>query len=439
MKLNVKNTTLVGFAFLSICAFWQLYDVVIPLILTNTFKLDKTVSGVIMAADNVFAVFLLPLFGALSDKCKSPLGRRKPYIFGGTLLAVLVMLTLPFVAGSYYAAPGKGTMILFIALLGVLLFAMGTYRSRAVALMPDVTPKPLRSKGNAIINLMGAVGGALFLLVTTFIYKTKEDEHETYLPLFIFVAAIMILAVLVLFLFVNEPKLAAQQRAYEQAHPEEELTVTGKKGAKLPKDVKKSLLFLLLSVAFWYIGYNGVTTFFSVYVDSVWNQGVGGAGQCLLVATAGAMVSYIPIGNISGKFGRKNVIRFGALLLAGCFLIAFIYSLFFKFFNPVLYVVFILVGIAWAAINVNSFPMVVEMCSGSDVGKYTGLYYTFSMIAQIVTPIVAGALMDHVAQESLFIYAAIAVGISFLTMSLVKHGDSKPEAKKGLEAFDLED
>ena len=104
-----------------------------------------------------------------------------------------------------------------------------------------------------------------------------------------------------------------------------------------------------------------------------------------------------------------------------------------------LYIVFVLVGIAWAAINVNSFPMVVEMCSGSDVGKYTGLYYTFSMVAQVITPIVAGAVMDNIAQEALFIYAALAVGVSFLTMNLVKHGDSKPEIKKGLEAFDVED
>ena len=392
-----------------------------------------------MAADNVFAVFLLPIFGALSDRCRSPLGRRRPYIFGGTLLAVLIMITLPFVAGSYHSVPSSGKMILFVALLGILLFAMGTYRSPAVALMPDITPKPLRSKGNAIINLMGAVGGALFLLVTTFVYKTKESEHETYIPLFIFVAAIMIIAVLVLFLFVNEPKLVAKQKEYEKAHPEEELTVKDEKGAKLPKDVKKSLLFLLLSVAFWYIGYNGVTTFFSVYVDNVWGKGVGGAGLCLLIATAGAMVSYIPIGNISGRIGRKKVIRFGALLLAGCFFVAFVYSLFFKFFSPVLYIVFVLVGIAWAAINVNSFPMVVEMCSGSDVGKYTGLYYTFSMVAQVITPIVAGALMDNIAQEALFIYAALAVGVSFLTMNLVKHGDSKPEVKKGLEAFDVED
>ncbi|MBQ5810736.1 MAG: MFS transporter [Clostridia bacterium] len=439
MKLNVKNTTLVGFAFLSICAFWQLYDTLTPLLLTNTFHLDEVYTGSIMAADNVLAVFLLPIFGALSDRCKSPLGRRRPYIFVGTVLAVLFMMTLPFIAGSYHTAPSNNKLMLFVAALGLLLISMGIYRSPAVALMPDVTPKPLRSKGNAIINLMGAIGGALFLLLTTFIYKTKESEHETYLPLFAIVGGIMLLALLVLFLFVNEPKLVAKQKEYENEHPEEELTEQTEKGAKLPKGVKLSLLFLLLSVSFWYIGYNGVTTWFSVYVDNVWGKGVGGTGLCLLVATAGAMLSYIPVGNISAKIGRRKVIRFGALLLAASFFLAFIYTLTFKVFSPALYVLFVLVGIAWAAINVNSFPMVVEMCAGSDVGKYTGLYYTFSMIAQIVTPIVAGWLLKNVAYESLFIYAAVAVFISFLTMGMVKHGDSKPEAKKGLEAFDVED
>lgn len=439
MKLNVKNTTLVGFAFLSICAFWQLYDTLTPLLLTNTFGLDEVYTGAIMAADNILAVFLLPIFGALSDRCKSPLGRRRPYIFAGTVLAVLFMMALPFIAGSYHVSPAPFKMTAFVTVLGLLLISMGIYRSPAVALMPDVTPKPLRSKGNAIINLMGAIGGALFLLLTTFIYKTKESEHETYLPLFAIVGGIMLLALLVLLLFVNEPKLVAKQKEYEEAHPEEELTEQTESGAKLPRDVRRSLIFLLLSVSFWYIGYNGVTTWFSVYVDNVWGQGVGGTGLCLLVATAGAIVSYIPVGIVSGKLGRRKVVRFGALLLAGSFFLAFIYTLAFKSFSPALFVLFILVGIAWAAINVNSFPMVVEMCAGSDVGKYTGLYYTFSMVAQVVTPIVAGWLLKNVAYESLFIYAAVAVFISFLTMGMVKHGDSKPEAKKGLEAFDVED
>ena len=177
MKLNTKRTVLIGFAFLSICAFWQMYDNLVPLILTNTFHIDKTISGAIMAADNVLALFLLPLFGGLSDRCGSRLGRRRPFILFGTLAAVVLMLGLPLIADSYYAQAAPFKLYLFIALLGCLLVAMGTYRSPAVALMPDVTPKPLRSKANAIINLMGSIGGIVYLIITTFLYKTKSETY----------------------------------------------------------------------------------------------------------------------------------------------------------------------------------------------------------------------------------------------------------------------
>ena len=439
MKLNTKRTVLIGFAFLSICAFWQMYDNLIPLILTNTFHMNETLSGAIMAVDNVLALFLLPLFGGISDRCKSRLGRRRPFILVGTLSAVVLMMGLPMLADSFHASPAPGKLAAFIAVLGLLLIAMGTYRSPAVALMPDVTPKPLRSKANAIINLMGAVGGILYLLVTTFLYKTKSDHYISYLPLFAIVGGIMLAALAILMLFVNEPKLVAQQQRYEQAHPEDNLTQSTENGEVLPREVKRSLSFLLCSIALWFIGYNGVTTWFSVYAQNTWNMSLGQANTCLTIATAGAIVSYIPVGSVASRIGRRKTIRFGTLLLSGSFFAAFAYTLVSSAFSPVLYVLFVLVGIAWAAINVNSLPMVVEMCKGSEVGKFTGLYYTFSMSAQIMTPIVAGWLMNHVDYKALFPYAAIFVFGSFLTMGFVRHGDNRVEVKKGLEAYDVED
>ena len=439
MKLNTKRTVLVGFAFLSICAFWQMYDNLVPLILTNTFHMNETLSGVIMAADNVLALILLPLFGGLSDKCRSRLGRRRPYILFGTLAAVALMMGLPLMADSYHAAPAFSKLITFIVILNLLLIAMGTYRSPAVALMPDITPKPLRSKANAIINLMGAVGGILYLIITTFLYKTKSDVYVSYLPLFAIVGGIMLVALAVIMFLVNEPKLVAQQRKYEQAHPEDNLAVETENGEQLPKDVKRSLAFLLCSIALWFIGYNGVTTWFSVYAQSTWNMSLGTANTCLTIATAGAILSYIPVGSAASRIGRRKTIRFGTLLLSGCFLFAFLYTMLSDHFSPLLYVVFMLVGLAWAAINVNSLPMVVEMCKGSEVGKFTGLYYTFSMTAQIMTPICAGWLLNHISYKTLFPYAAIFVFGSFITMGFVRHGDNKVEAKKGLEAFDVED
>ena len=439
MKLNTKRTVLIGFAFLSICAFWQMYDNLIPLILTNTFHMNETLSGAIMAADNVLALFLLPLFGGISDRCKSRLGRRRPFILVGTLSAVVLMMGLPMLADSFHASPSPGKLAAFVAVLGLLLIAMGTYRSPAVALMPDVTPKPLRSKANAIINLMGAVGGILYLLVTTFLYKTKSDHYISYLPLFAIVSGIMLAALAVLMLLVNEPRLVAQQQRYEQAHPEDNLTQATENGEVLPREVKRSLSFLLCSIALWFIGYNGITTWFSVYAQNTWSMSLGQANTCTTIATAGAIVSYIPVGSVASRIGRRKTIRFGTLLLSCSFFAAFAYTLVSSAFSPVLYVLFVLVGIAWAAINVNSLPMVVEMCKGSEVGKFTGLYYTFSMSAQIMTPIVAGWLMNHVDYKALFPYAAIFVFASFLTMGFVRHGDNRVEVKKGLEAYDVED
>ena len=166
---------------------------------------------------------------------------------------------------------------------------------------------------------------------------------------------------------------------------------------------------------------------------------LGSASLCLTIATVDAIVTYIPAGAVAGKIGRKKTILFGALLLALSFGAGYVYNLFFDSFSPVLYVIFVLVGIAWAAINVNSLPMVVEMCSGADVGKFTGFYYTFSMAGQIITPILAGYLLENISYKVLFLYSSIFVALSFVTMCFVMHGDNKVEVKKGLEAFDVED
>ena len=444
MKLDNKRTVLVGLAFLSICAFWQMYDNVVPLILTKTFHLHETFSGAIMAADNILALFLLPFFGTLSDRTDTGIGKRTPYILGGTAAAVIMLNILPLLDNSYYAVPSAWKMAAFIIVLGLMLIAMGTYRSPAVALMPDVTPKPLRSKANAIINLMGAVGGIIYLAVAAVMYpnsKVQGLEHVNYHPLFLVVAGIMAVSVAVLFATVREPQLTAENQALEAEHPEWNLAEDDGSGNEvLPADVKRSLGFLLASIALWFIGYNGITTWFTTYVDKVMGQGLGGASTCLLIATAGALISYIPIGNLASKIGRKKTIMMGIVLLAACFLGGFFLTTAFHSINAVMFVVFALVGFAWAAINVNSLPMVVEMCRGSDIGKFTGYYYTASMAAQVVTPILAGFLMRNVSYKVLFPYAALFVALSFLTMTRVKHGDAAPEAKRGLEAFeDMDD
>ncbi len=423
MKLNYKRTLLIGLAFLSISAFWQMYDNIIPLILKNTFQMKETMTGVIMAGDNVLALFLLPIFGALSDKVDTKIGKRMPFILVGTGLAVLLLMLLPY-------ADQTENLVLFVGALFMLLVSMGLYRSPAVALMPDLTPKPLRSKGNAMINLMGAVGGLYALAMIKFV--VGPGARPNYYPLFISIAAFMAVCILVLFLTIKEKKLGAE---IETDNEVEDIPLTSNT-AELPKEVKRSLIFILLSVAMWFTAYNGVTTAFSRYATTVWGMEGGGYASCLMVCTVAAIISYIPIGIISGKIGRKKSILLGIVLLGGCFGVAGIFNA----YHPIMNVFFAIIGFAWASIGVNSLPMVVEMCSAADVGRYTGYYYTFSMSAQVITPILSGFLLEHVSYRVLFPYAVFFAVLAFLCMTQVKHGDAKPIQKKSLlENFDVED
>jgi MFS family permease len=428
MKLNNKRTVLVGLAFLSICAFWQMYDNVVPLILTKTFHLNETFSGAIMAADNILALFLLPFFGTLSDKSNSRFGKRKPFILIGTVLAFAFTLFIPF-------ADNTNNFYLFIAMLGGVLVSMGIYRSPAVALMPDVTPKVLRSSGNAVINLMGALGGVFTLAVTMFL--VPKTDRPDYYPLFIAVALFMLVSVLVMTFTVKENKEREAAEEYDRLHPspiDETKAISESVGKRLPPEVFRSLIFLLLAVAAWYMAYNAVTTAFSSYVSEVWGLEGGGYASCLMVATVAAVLSYIPVGIISSKVGRKKVIYAGVVIMALAYAAGMIANEYGAWVN----IVFAAVGIGWAAINVNSYPMVVEMASGGDIGKYTGLYYTFSMAAQILTPIASGALLEHISYRTLFPYATVFMVIAFILMIFVRHGDNK-NVSADASAFDISD
>ncbi len=430
MKLNYRRTVLIGLAFLSISAFWQMYDNLIPLILQGTFHMNETVTGAIMAADNVLAVFLLPLLGSLSDRVDTRFGKRMPFIVAGTCLAVVLMMLLP-------AADRGQNLALFVTALFCLLIAMGLYRSPAVALMPDLTPKPLRSQANAIINLMGALGGVYTLILISLL--VGDGERPDYMPVFVGVAALMALSVVLLVATIREKELAARVAA---ENPEEgpEAGKAAQKAAgrtgRLDPAVKRSLRWILISIFLWFTAYNAVTTAFSRYARTVWGMEGGGFANCLMVATVSAVVGYIPIGFFSARAGRKRCIQIGLALMLASFLAA----VFFVEYHPVINAGFALIGIGWAAVSVNSLPMVVEMCSNSDVGKYTGLYYTFSMSAQIVTPILSGAFLQYVSYRTLFPYACVFTVAAMITMSMVRHGDNRPERKKKLlEHFDVED
>jgi len=409
MKLNYRNTVLIGFAFFSICAFWQLYDSLIPLMLKNAFSLGDTLSGAIMASDNVLALFLLPFFGSLSDRTRTRIGRRMPFILAGTLIAAISMILLPI-------AEGMKSFAFFTTALFITLTAMGVYRSPAVALMPDITPKPLRSRANAVINLMGAVGGIVSLLLIRLLLKNGNPSDH--LLLFGIVAGVMLLSVAILLFTVNENRLSA---GIDDSGEADKKKTADKNDDKLPPEVKRSLFLLLASVSLWYMAYNAVTTAFSKYAQSYLGLSDGSFADPLMIAMGMAIVTYIPAGALASRFGRKKCILAGVLLM----ILPFTAMIFIRTYSPVLIPFFLLVGIGWAVINVNSYPMAVELASGNKTGKYTGYYYTFSMAAQIITPVLSGFFLEHVGYHTLFPYAAIFMALAFCTMLFVKHGDNR--------------
>ena len=530
-KLNYKRTVFVGLAFFLITLFWTAYDAIIPKILIDKFGMSHFWSGVIMAFDNVIALFLLPLFGSISDKAKFKKGRRTPFIIVGTIIAAAALVSLSFVdaaqlkrlepvvavtdsdsAGyaeamgelydadleisvgnekiklsdkferdefvnyveqyrgtvtgdvdtqskeymafvSDYVTPARqayaaktvssapSAMILFIVILLLTLIAMATFRSPAVALMPDVTPKPLRSKANAIINLMGVVG-AVIILASGILFGTGNPQNSlmSYVVYFAMVAVLMVLALVVFLFTVNEPKLVKKmkQESEEMGIADEADDGSDKSDkkahGKLSRGEFRSLIFILLSVIFWFMGYNAVTSKYSVYAGAVLQLDYN---TTLILAQAAALIAFIPVGILATKIGRKKSILIGVAFLTSA---VFVGSFFDAGVNIwFVNVVFVFAGLGWAMINVNSYPMVVELASRGNVGKYTGFYYTASMSAQTLTPILSGFFLDEYGIKTLFPYAAICVGISFVTMLFVKHGDSKPLAKKpSLEALDVD-
>lgn len=578
MKLNYKKTIFVGFAFFLICAFWQAYDSIVPMMLVNKFGLNQTLSGVIMSLDNIIALFMLPFFGALSDKTKTRFGRRTPYIVLGTIVAACSFFCLTFAdnaqlaklnvkdGGEFYeqlfdenyeitnaeysaftnksasekyeiqdyaskivfgknysdlseteknevknwykninaeylddhnmpetvygyrdgeyfmltaVKDGKTVvykrgdetvdksyvknaytnlvnpalskhawrqtvsdpvpLILFGCLLLLTLIAMATFRSPAVALMPDVTVKPLRSQGNAVINLMGTAGGML-VLVLGIVFKTGKTFNQlmSYTGFIGAVCLLMIIGLLAFVWKVREPAWVEDMHAdtvkYGLETEDEEKADEGNR--KLTKPELVSLILILASVALWYIGYNAVTSKYSLYATNVLHKDYN---TTLLIAQGAAIISYVPVGFLAQKIGRKKSILIGVCMLA----LAFFGATFMTAGSSdiLLDVLFALAGIGWATINVNSFPMVVELASGGNVGKFTGYYYTASMAAQIVTPILSGAVMDLFgSMRPLFYYAFIFVALAFVTMIFVRHGDSKPAAKDSfIENLDVDD
>lgn len=630
LRLDYAQTFKVGFAFAIIMIFWTAYDFVVPLLLEHAYGLSNTVRGLIMGLDNLLSLFMLPLFGKISDNAKGKLvrkwGRRTPFIVIGTIASVILMVFVPvstlgqqekamdiengylarldedafmeerltdfwekggnyadrdymamnnidkeqFLAIRYdadftatkaflgmlgattykydgaevalddavpedlaytlydwngdgsltyddirignenydkFAATGMNTWIsdqiynqatntaeghksiaIYMVILLLVLIAMATFRSPAVALMPDVTPKPLRSQGNAVINLCGGVGGAIaFLIYTVVLFG---ERLENYVIIFASVAAGMLLLLAGFLAFVREKKMvdrcheickeygitdedeAAAERAEDAAaagenvasdenvvadedvaseQPEqaevspEVLEMAKAKTRKLrsPKEWWEaksgserakfiSFLLILGSIFMWFMGYNAVSSNLSVYTTKALNLDAGVASIISGISMGISAIAFIPVGYMAAKLGRRKTIMIGLAMAIVSFLLIF------AFVKPdsnalvpaALFALFYLIsGFGLIIINVNTLPMVVELSTDATVGQYTGYYYVATMSAQAVTPMFAGMVMDAFEDKGLFIYSAIFIALSIILMAFVKHGDSRPVGK----------
>ena len=407
-KLDVKKTLLLSFGFFASSIAWSVYNSFVPQILEGFIK-STTLIGFIMTIDNIFGVIFQPLFGKLSDNTRTRFGRRMPYIFIG----------LPICAAAFTLIPHMDSLWSLMAVLIIFTFVMSAWRSPVVALMPDITPGPLRSQANGIVNLMGGVGSLVAFFAGGILFKKGGFP----LP-FLMSAVMMIVALAVMALFVREPKHAYEPDAKDK-----------KTDLKLTKDEKKSLLLILFGVFFWFTGYNAVETFFTLYATNTLGVDPGDAAMTLSIFSLTFLAFAVPAGYIAVKTGRRKAILVG---LAGLTVL----------FLPMVFLVNVwltriclfLGGFFWALVNINSLPMVVRLSGEDKVGAFIGYYYFFSFSSQIVSPVLFGFIRDIVGDyKVLFLYACIAFVLAAISLFFVRHGEDKVEsvsASQVLEQLD---
>ncbi len=410
MKLNYKMTFIIGLGFFTVSLVWAIYNVAVPLYL-NDLGLSGLLVGVVMTFDNIFAVLFLPFFGSLSDRTWNRFGRRMPFILVGIPLSALAFILIPFSINS---------LILLMGLVIALNFFMSIYRAPTVGLMPDFTPRQLRSKANGIINFMGGLGAVVAFLIGGMLFSIGEP-----LP-FIVISLTMVVTVIVMKMSIHEKKELTDDEAPEiqkQSLP-----------GKLSRGRKASLVFLLIAIFFWYAGFNAIETFVSTYGEKVLDIGKDQTSLMLTVFSAFFLLFCIPSGLIASRIGRKRTIVLGLTIIMLIFIcIIPMRSI------AIMYILLALGGIGWALININSYPMVVEMTSNVGIGKYTGYYYFFSMLASIASPILYGFLKDLLGEKYLFLYASVMTAIAFAAVLFVRHGEARPIKKGALETLESMD
>lgn len=414
-SLDMRRTLLVTLPFAGALAFWQAYDGIIPLILRDTFHLGDTLAGAVMALDNVCALFLLPFFGSISDRCHSRLGRRTPFILVGSLLAAL-LIPLLAVADQMRSLP------FFFTVLCLVLVVLSSYRSPCVALMPDVTPRPIRAKADAFNSLMAAASGVVILISISL--AVPDVEHPNYMPVFLIISAIIILCTVLFAVFFREKKAVEKMHTESLAMgiSEADMDASDEGGKEKETDavVRRSLLGILLCVFFYFMASNAVTSAFSKYASQVWGAGGGSFANFQLVATMVTLISYMPMANISCRIGRKLTTYIGiGLMCFGGFCIFMTPG-----YSPLIYVFVSISGVGMGTVATTIYPMIMEVASEKTTGRYTGYYYTASMSAQIITPILSGAVMEFIGYRYLYLYAIVCALLATLPLAMVQKGNT---------------
>jgi len=402
-RFSAGKTFLLGFGFLGVSVIWSMYNAYVPIFLKESFHLRSTLIGLVMTIDNVLAILLLPYLGALSDRTRTRLGRRRPYILVGSALALAFFLLIP----AANAVQRLGLMMLVIVALNL---SMALFRSPVIALMPDITPSRFRSQANGIINFMGGLGALLVYFGGKPLYDRKVS-----LP-FIVGGLTMFAGSLLVVLLIREPPVAQPEG--------ERSSLAGSFRALLAnlRDVfaeEKSLLGILLAILCWFVGFNAVETFFTSYAKYYLGMKESTGALILGFFSVTFMAASLGAGFLAVRLGRRRTIRIGLVVVCATMAL----SLLLKSFLP-LAAAFAVGGMGWSLVNVNSLPMVVDMTTLEKVGGYTGLYYFFSQAANIIAPPAAGALIDAFGYSSLMVFASALFVAAFFIMSLVRRGEA---------------
>jgi MFS family permease len=435
LKLDYKKTLLIGFGFFGTSVMWKLYNDYVPIFLqagnplfdaglatrANGFGLGPGLTGFIMTVDNIVALFLLPLIGLWSDRIWLPKlgGRRKPFIAALAPISILAFIFIPFIVRmippelSGMTDELRQPLSLFIISVGIFITAMAGFRTPVISLMPDLTPSPLRSQANGVINLMGGLGGVIITLVGAFLYDVNIA-----LP-FIVSGVLMALAVVMLFLFVQEPRDLSEDGEVREG----EEALSALKGVRQISGASiVSLLLLMLSIFLWFVGYNAIETFFTSYGVNILGIRENQAALLSSISYITFILFAIPSGYIAGRLGRRKTITIGLVVFAGLLLLGYLL--------PNIYVIgtaLALGGCAWAMVNINSLPMVIDSASSdANIGTYTGFYYIASQLAAITGPVLSGQVIERTSNYGLvLLMPVIFFVLASITMSGVKRGEAR--------------